>query len=815
MSAPPVAVVPADSPSFLTSIFSTLPFSSYLSSTFSPNVSLSLSALRRRWYLVVLVLVGFGALHRRFLIRAPPPPSHGSRPSSPPDLGRTFTAPALSFKRRRAHSALLSSAPSTPTSPFPAPSSPPPSSSKSSRLRFLSQTKYLSSLGEAHLPELFSLMRRRRLAPDELLFTEAEPCELGMWVVAHGRIGVYQPDAECALPQSGGSAASLLLSSGSPMCVISEGESIGEWALIGHFTSSTVLHPVRAAALTPCDVYFLPRPAFEAFTRRHPRSLLEFVRTAVARQWRIASYVLESVLELPPRSREEVQGDERAATVHWEETLGAVEGLDPHHRGRGEPFHLPLHPVSPGQPAPVDAAQPGLGPPLPPVSPPSPLPAFPRGRGVRLLSLAPYDVLFSAGDEASSLYVVATGCLEAVASSSATQGGVVLGQIPAGCVCGGISFMGSTPRGETIRASSTPTTVYEYTRECIEGMVVDDPGSLIPIARAVGRQLAPICQQFYELGLDSRWYRAGSIIYEQGDTSDAVYLTISGRVHAVLTRKRLGRDSDDNDRRNGDIYFGHVGGDDDGQPHPSPEPIDDDEYETLFEAGRGETLGEETSFGDSEDVVKRPYTAVCVRDTECVRISSSTFIHLFNLNPRSMLRFARSLSHRVHMLAARSLSGGSIAPRQQASIATIAVVWIGAAPWGGPRSFILSFGDRLMRELTQHGPCVWVDEDRLRREVGDSTANALGDLVHRSRASRWLSELEENNRFIVLETTQPKASGQLSALLGGEAGELDGGDSSRRALCARLTGRRGAGQCLDPPVCGAGGRRTDAVQRRQ
>jgi CRP-like cAMP-binding protein len=178
--------------------------------------------------------------------------------------------------------------------------------------------------------------------------------------------------------------------------------------------------------------------------------------------------VLEHVLELPPRSREEVQGDERAAVVEWDEMKGGEVG-------RGDDL---LH-IEVEQPEPV-----------------SPLPSFPRGRGVRLLSLAPYDILFQAGDEASSLYVVATGSLQAISTpSSPSSPPVVLGQIQPGSVCGGISFIGSTPRGETIRASSTPTTVYEYTRECIESLLSDDPSSLIPIARAVGRQLAPICQQ--------------------------------------------------------------------------------------------------------------------------------------------------------------------------------------------------------------------------------------------------------------------------------------------------------------------------------
>ena len=772
--------------SFLSSLLSTLPFSSSLRVFLTQHVASTVAYLRRRWYLLLPVLLALSIVNRRLLIRPSPPPPE--RPPSPPPLHRTQTAPALSFKRRRAHSAHSQFPLSSPLTPPFSPSSPAPRTSAPSnahsRFRFLSQTKYLSSLGEDHLPELFSLMRRRVLAGDEILFTEGEACELGMWVVSKGAIGVFQPNAECALPTPGEDRGmSGLVSSGSPMCVISPGESIGEWTLIGHFPDDRLTYPVRAAALEASEAYFLSRSAFVAFTRRHPRSLLEFVRTAVARQWRIASYVLEHVLELPPRSREEVQGDQRAAMVEWDEMKDATHPAHPEHLTHPQRLHQSTPAPTALSPAPSPSS---LDVPGPPPSPPSPLPTFPRGRGVRLLSLEPYDTLFNAGDEAGSLYVVATGALEALSWPTPSSSAVVVGVIPTGCVCGGISFMGSTPRGETIRASSMATTVYEYTRDCIDGLVLDDPASLIPIARAVGRQLAPICQQFMELGLDSRWYRAGSIVYEQGEGSDAVYLVISGRVHAVMGRTN--RQADDVDvRRSSEIVFGEIGDSDDPLT-PTAAEGEHEVYETLFEAGRGETLGEETSFGDNADQVKRPYTAVCVRDTECVRISQSTFIHLFNLNPRSMLRFARSLSHRVHMLAARSFSPTSLAPRAQPTIATIAIVWIGGAPWGGPRSFILSFGDRLMKELVAHGPCVWVDEERCRREVGESTVNALGDVIHRSRASRWLSELEENHRFIVLETGQERVTGQLTQLFSGKRLSLTGVPPTAPAITTQSDG---------------------------
>ena len=740
--------------SFLYTLVSTLPFASSVRSLYARYGA----TIRQRWYFVIPLLIAFSLLNRRLLIRPSTLPPN--LPPSPPPLHRGLTAPSLTLKRRRtaalahtppAHYA-SGSAPSSPAFGSAAVGSLGSAAIRRSHLRFLSQTKYIGCFGESHLQELYGMMRWQRLRADEMLIVEGEEVELGMWIVSKGAIGIFQPNAECQLPDrtdTPPSSASHSPVSGTPMCVIEAGESIAEWALIGHFPSMTThVYPVRAASLSAhTECFFLPRSAFLTFTRRHPRAMMEFVRTAVARQWRIASYVLEHVLELPSRSREEVQGDERAARVDWEEVGTERAGASsPPAASSASPTPFPGPLTSPAM----------LEPSHPPPSPPSPLPPFAKGRGARLITLSPYETLFDAGDEAQSLYVVCNGSLQAIVPATPASAVEVTGVIGVGCVCGGISFMGSTSRGEAIRAGEHTTTLLEYTRETVDALMADDPSSLLPIARAVGRQLAPICQQFFELGLDSRWYRAGSIVYEEGQSSDAVYLVISGRVHAVFSKAR--RSNNDSDRRSvaGEIMFGEPTYDDDALAAVDGKDRADESlvYETLFEVGRGETLGEETTFaGDGSDDVRRPYTSVCVRDTECVRISQSTFMHLFNLNPRSMLRFSRSLSHRVHQLASRSLysSASSPSPTRPSPppIATIAIVWIGQQPWGGPRSFILSFGERLMRELLTHGPCIWVDEGRLRREVGDGTADALGDVMHRSRASRWLSELEENHRFIV------------------------------------------------------------------
>jgi hypothetical protein len=49
------------------------------------------------------------------------------------------------------------------------------------------------------------------------------------------------------------------------------------------------------------------------------------------------------------------------------------------------------------------------------------------------------------------------------------------------------------------------------------------------------------------------------------------------------------------------------------------------------------------------------------------------------------------------------------------------------------------------------GPTLHLNSARLDHNLGVHTASKLGNFVQRSRASRWLTQMEEDNRFIVYE----------------------------------------------------------------
>jgi CRP-like cAMP-binding protein len=178
---------------------------------------------------------------------------------------------------------------------------------------------------------------------------------------------------------------------------------------------------------------------------------------------------------------------------------------------------------------------------------------------------------------------------------------------------------------------------------------------VLPIARAVAQQLAPVCQQFFELGLATQWHQAGSVVFRNGDAAISVYLVISGRIrlfqHAATGASSSSSSSSTanksattpSGRRTGRrSATAESDGDDSG---------DDSDYDNqrarqrtaaanecgheMMEVGRGDTFGETAIFPESEDsIVRRQATAVCVRDSELVRVSHTSFLYIFGLYPQ-------------------------------------------------------------------------------------------------------------------------------------------------------------------------------------
>jgi hypothetical protein len=114
------------------------------------------------------------------------------------------------------------------------------------RLKFLSQTKFISCLSERAFFEIFPHLSKVKLNAGELLFDVGSPCNTGLFVVSKGSLGIFAPNGH------------------TPMSVYSAGESVGEFSLIGSFHSTRTYgrsrHPPHQAALRYlCSPLTVPR----------------------------------------------------------------------------------------------------------------------------------------------------------------------------------------------------------------------------------------------------------------------------------------------------------------------------------------------------------------------------------------------------------------------------------------------------------------------------------------------------------------------------------------------------------------------------
>lgn len=357
---------------------------------------------------------------------------------------------------------------------------------------------------------------------------------------------------------------------------------------------------------------------------------------------------------------------------------------------------------------------------------------------VRTVSFAAGEIVFHAGEIASCMYVVKSGHLCAFKEGSSED---TAAHIEPGYVVGGMSFIGLTTRGETVRATQD-SVLWLFTTQIVEELLVRNPHELFAVVRAVGRQLAPVVQHFAELGLQTSSHPAGELLFQEGKPAACIFLCISGRVRAFQT---------------------------------TPRRSDRTHHNVLFEFGRGEPfgglrdLGGRGSFG--EDVERYKYSAVCVRDTELVIFSHGTFATLLKESPSVVLAFTQVFTRHFSYLTSRLSS-----PRQQHNYVTIAVLPISRTCTKGQRrrsqplhpslsapslahlqhsshgsSAFSDFVSMLQAALSNLGPSLHMNSEKLDLELGEGVANRLHTFLVRTKVLLWLTHQEEDQRFILLE----------------------------------------------------------------
>jgi predicted acylesterase/phospholipase RssA/CRP-like cAMP-binding protein len=191
--------------------------------------------------------------------------------------------------------------------------------------------------------------------------------------------------------------------------------------------------------------------------------------------------------------------------------------------------------------------------------------------------------------------------------------------------------------------------------------------------------------------------RSGETLFRQGDTPDATFFLISGRLRVVAEESSGPR--------------------------------------VLNEVGPGESVGEMALLTDDD----RSATVYAVRDSQLARLDEVTFRRFVESHPAALKRITEFVVRRL-----RFQSGAGIPER--ARLATIAVV-----P-AHPDTSTAAFAEGLTAALAQHGSASHLNRSRVDDALGRrGVAELPEDDPDAMRLVQWLNERETAYRFVVYE----------------------------------------------------------------
>lgn len=134
---------------------------------------------------------------------------------------------------------------------------------------------------------------------------------------------------------------------------------------------------------------------------------------------------------------------------------------------------------------------------------------------------------------------------------------------------------------------------------------------LLPLLLAAARAMGPLIRRFISLGLNRVWLKSGELAYAQGEEATCLYVVISGRLRLL---------------------------------HAAQHPVSGrPSLRVEEEVGRGEAVGAVWAItGGQHDT-----TALCVRDSELVRMSKAAFKIISEDSPMALSKLFSNIAKRL------------------------------------------------------------------------------------------------------------------------------------------------------------------------
>ena len=325
------------------------------------------------------------------------------------------------------------------------------------------------------------------------------------------------------------------------------------------------------------------------------------------------------------------------------------------------------------------------------------------------VELAAGDILLRKGEQAHSLYVVASGRLRA---STTQEDGreLVLSEFGRGEMAGEMGMLaGGGLYSATVSAAEAAVLV-RVPRAAFERVARSVPQAIREMAGGIRRRLArdqlaiglpklfgPLDETMLEF-VEARveWVRlhAGATLFSAGDRGDELYFVLGGRLRAVAPDGRV-----------------------------------------LSEMTRGESIGEIALLTGET----RTASVTAVRDSDLVRVSRRAFDEIVEKYPGVMQTIARIVIQRL-----RAREGPVQSARAGKCIAVLAA---------GEGKDAQAFAERLVSALARIGATLHLSAPRLdtllnRRDIALAEEEDAAGI----RLTAWLDEQESHHQFLVYET---------------------------------------------------------------
>ena len=309
-------------------------------------------------------------------------------------------------------------------------------------------------------------------------------------------------------------------------------------------------------------------------------------------------------------------------------------------------------------------------------------------------SLAADELLFRQGDAGDALFLVMEGRL-AVLAETGDGGPRAVGSVGVGECVGEGALLLAGRRTATARAE-TAARLIRLSRDAFERAVAAQPevrallttlvAHRMPALRAAEDEIFGALDDAVRRDLEGElswvYLQRDDVLFREGDTADALYVVLQGRLQVV--HERAGR------------------------------PL-----EVVTELGRGQPVGEIGII--TGDV--RSSTVRAIRDTELIRFSEQGFRSLLRQHPQALVPLMRTL--------ARRLQRTNVDVPAAARSSVIAVVPLGGAPLDG---FLAGF----LPDQRAHGRTRVLDSRSFDAEHGAGASRMAPDDARAMYMNEWL-----------------------------------------------------------------------------